>query len=381
MSVCISARNLLCIFLLLAVMGLPARAQDKPAVPIQAEPTPAQITKLEIGQAAPALEIEHWVKGDPVKKFEKDKVYVVEFWATWCGPCRQSIPHLTKLQKEFKDKGVTVIGVSGQDRRGVEDVRPFVQKQGDTMNYTVAVDKEMATTRAYMAATGRSGIPCAYVVDKQGKLAWYGHPMEGMDLVIAGVLENKFDAAKHAERMLKFRQASEAFGQAYQSKDWAKAEKSLDEMKELRPDMSLDWAMSRFWMNKVGKREMATADSLRNNLETTYKDDLDALRRISEMLVSVPEQSASDKAAALALAEKVVDKTSGKDAIALAILAKAYKNNGEWDKALTTQNKAIEATNDDGLKVGLQGVLNQMETDRQTQETTPPAAEKPKGDK
>jgi len=45
-----------------------------------------------------------------VKGFDKDKTYVVEFWATWCGPCKATIPHLTKLQKEHPD--VTFIGVS-----------------------------------------------------------------------------------------------------------------------------------------------------------------------------------------------------------------------------------------------------------------------------
>ncbi len=66
--------------------------------------------ELAIGDSAPGLQVQEFVKGEPVKQFEKGKIYVVEFWATWCGPCRESIPHLSKLQQE--NKNVTFVGVS-----------------------------------------------------------------------------------------------------------------------------------------------------------------------------------------------------------------------------------------------------------------------------
>src|SRR5262245_29820133 len=66
---------------------------------------------LNIGDAAPALTVSSWVKGDKVEKFEPRKTYVVEFWATWCGPCKRNIPHLTELMHQYKDQGVQIIGV------------------------------------------------------------------------------------------------------------------------------------------------------------------------------------------------------------------------------------------------------------------------------
>ncbi len=80
---------------------------------------------LTIGSNAPALDIEHWVqngngKFKPVTKFVNGKVYVVEFWATWCGPCIQSMPHLAKLQTEYADKGVQLISISDEDLETVE---------------------------------------------------------------------------------------------------------------------------------------------------------------------------------------------------------------------------------------------------------------------
>ncbi len=57
--------------------------------------------KLMVGDQAPALSIGNWVKGSPVKSFEPGKVYVIEFWETWCGPCIRNIPHVNEIQKEY----------------------------------------------------------------------------------------------------------------------------------------------------------------------------------------------------------------------------------------------------------------------------------------
>ncbi|MDV7394027.1 TlpA disulfide reductase family protein, partial [Arthrospira platensis SPKY1] len=96
----------------------------------------AQGIAENLGGAAPALNVSEFIKGD-VADVTDGGIYVVEFWATWCPPCRASIPHLTELQKKFKDKGVTFIGISQEDSA---EVKPFVESMGDAMQYTVAVD-------------------------------------------------------------------------------------------------------------------------------------------------------------------------------------------------------------------------------------------------
>ncbi|MFA7228264.1 MAG: TlpA disulfide reductase family protein, partial [Melioribacteraceae bacterium] len=103
-------------------------------------------TPVTIGDNAPALKVSKWVKGTAVEKFEKGNFYVVEFWATWCGPCKQSIPHLTELADKYKGK-VTFIGADvwerpqpGQDLNKM--VADFVAEMGDKMNYNVCMDTE-----------------------------------------------------------------------------------------------------------------------------------------------------------------------------------------------------------------------------------------------
>jgi len=128
------------------------------------------------GSPAPALDVKTWYKGTPVKGFEKGKTYVVEFWATWCGPCKTSIPHLTELAQKNKD--VTFIGVSIWEEDTGTNIKKFVSDMGSKMDYNVGYsgNKEgMSVT--WMQAAGQNGIPSAFIV-KDSVIQWIGHPME-----------------------------------------------------------------------------------------------------------------------------------------------------------------------------------------------------------
>jgi len=118
-----------------------------------------------------------------VTAFAQDKVYIVEFWATWCGPCVSSIPHLNELHQHLKDKGLVVVGQNVWEREQ-EKVEPFVKMMGDKMTYRVAMDQlgegeaaEGVMARTWMRAAGQNGIPTAFIVEKEGRIAWIGHPL------------------------------------------------------------------------------------------------------------------------------------------------------------------------------------------------------------
>jgi len=152
-----------------------------------------------LGDPAPELKVAEWIKGEPITlaKGKGKNVFVVEFWATWCGPCRQTIPHLSEIQRKHKDKGLVVIGVTDEK---ADKVKPFVEKLGDKMDYRVVIESGAtgpcssgAMSQAYMAAFKENGIPHAFIVDREGRLVWHGHPMDDMDSVLEKVLAGKFD--------------------------------------------------------------------------------------------------------------------------------------------------------------------------------------------
>ncbi len=136
---------------------------------------------LNNGDPAPALDAKVVSKNTASLKFEdhKDKVVVVEFWATWCPPCRASIPHVNALYKKHQDK-VVVIGISGENE---QTVKGFLAKQKN-MEYVVACDGNKT-----MGAYGVNGIPHAFVV-VDGKVVWNGHPMNGLDKAVEDAVKN-----------------------------------------------------------------------------------------------------------------------------------------------------------------------------------------------
>jgi len=155
---------------------------------------------IHVGDPAPPLQVGKWVQGDPVRQFDSNHVYIVEFWATWCGPCVRSIPHLNELANEFKDKGVIVIGQNVWDQD--EAVPAFVRKMGDKMSYRVALDDKSQDSDGFMAShwwkrkVDQHSIPTAVVINKAGRIAWIGHPQDLNEKLIEDVLADKIPEIK-----------------------------------------------------------------------------------------------------------------------------------------------------------------------------------------
>jgi thiol-disulfide isomerase/thioredoxin len=145
------------------------------------------VPRLRLGDTAPPLKVVTYINGEEVD-FDKGRgknIYVIEFWATWCPPCRESVPHLSKLQAKYRDDNVIVVGISMEDEKEVET---FAEKMGEKMDYVVCVDDDDYTTNHYMGGFERTGIPHAFVINRKGRFAWEGHPMmveEGIELVLS----------------------------------------------------------------------------------------------------------------------------------------------------------------------------------------------------
>jgi thiol-disulfide isomerase/thioredoxin len=91
------------------------------------------------------------------------QVIIVDFWATWCAPCQEMVPVLSKLHRNYSDKGLVVLGVS-LDKEGLEVLGPFVYQH--MVPYKVLLGND----RAARAFGGVSTIPTLFLVDKEGRL-------------------------------------------------------------------------------------------------------------------------------------------------------------------------------------------------------------------
>ncbi|HYM12823.1 MAG TPA: TlpA disulfide reductase family protein [Bryobacterales bacterium] len=104
----------------------------------------------------------------------KGKVVVLDFWATWCGPCKMEIPWFMEFQRKYKDKGFTVLGVS-MDEDGWQAIRPFVEEM--KMNYPVLLGNDDAAG----AFGGVDVLPTTFIIDKQGRIVATHQGLSGKD--------------------------------------------------------------------------------------------------------------------------------------------------------------------------------------------------------
>jgi thiol-disulfide isomerase/thioredoxin len=335
---------------------------------------PVRAQTLGIGDLAPKLEVKSFVKGESVSEFEPGKNYVVEFWATWCGPCKTSIPHLTELQK--KNPAVTFIGVSvwEQDQ---EKVKPFVEEMGDKMAYRVAMDsvpdKEKANegvmAKTWMTAAGRNGIPAAFIVNKEGKIAWVGHPME-MDKPLEKITSGTWDLTeardeqrKAVEMQAKTTKAQKKLTAALKAGDPKKLVVVIDEIlgdvpsaemmvgpMKLTALIKLDEQEKALeYAKKLSKTELSKQAQGLNGLAWAIVDPDGGLKPSTKLIEF-----------ALEIARQADDMSDGKDGAIADTLAKAYFDSGDAKKAVETQERALRLMKDAGVKAD-PGMMDRLE--------------------
>jgi thiol-disulfide isomerase/thioredoxin len=158
---------------------------------------------VTVGAVPPKLKVGRWLKNGPVPIFQRGKVYVVDSWASWCGPCKVAMPHLSELQRQYGDK-VVVLGVDvfEFDPKNAEAV---INQIGDALQYPLISDsvpagKDMnsgAFVKDWLEGSGKysTGIPLTFVIDQDGRIAWIGHPTD-LDAPLQAIVDRKWDRAK-----------------------------------------------------------------------------------------------------------------------------------------------------------------------------------------
>ena len=120
--------------------------------------------KQAVGRAMPAFSLKD-ANGQVVRPADyKGKVVLLDFWATWCGPCKLEIPWFIDFERQFKDQGFAVVGVS-MDEDGWNAIKPYVQSM--KMNYRVLLGNDDVST----AYGGLDALPTTLLIDRQGKIA------------------------------------------------------------------------------------------------------------------------------------------------------------------------------------------------------------------
>lgn len=318
--------------------------------------------EVTIGAKAPTLKAAKWFKGKPITEFKKGKVYVVEFWATWCGPCKVSIPHLTEMAKRYKGK-VDVIGMNVWENSGPQwsdetfpKIEKFVQEYGDKMDYNVAADgPDGYMAKNWMDAAAQNGIPAAFVIDQTGEVAWIGHPMGGLDKVVREVLAGTFDKAA-AKKQLVIQQAKTAkliedgqkrakllrpMNDAIKAGNTAEALAELDKALAANPEMAKDLAMTKF--NILLKSDEAAAMKHADQAAAgILKDEPMMLNMLAWPIVDDASKiKKPDYDVAIRIAVRANELTKSENPYILDTLAYAYYKGGQIDKAIEYQEKAV----------------------------------------
>jgi len=179
------------------------------APPTASAPSPGAAT-LAIGCPAPAVGIDDWVHPGTVRpvvpftEFEPGKIYVLEFWATWCQYSRAAVPLLASLQERHAGDGVVVIGLAvdvPESLRGFlaesdPDVRELAALAG---RYCLAVDPDGSVQTAFMDAISEQSLPTAFIVGREGLVEWIGHPQDLED-PLGRIVAGTWDRAAFADR-------------------------------------------------------------------------------------------------------------------------------------------------------------------------------------
>jgi len=288
---------------------------------------------LKVGDPAPPLRVGRWVAGPPVDKLDPGRVYVVEFWATWCAPCIATMPHLAELQTKHENDGLTVVAVAVKD--DAKEVDAFIAKRKETLNHPVATDTPEGREAGFMAKewlenAGRDGIPQTFIVDRKGRIAWIGHPMR-VDGPLAAVIKGTFDPRQQEQTDKSFADLDGKLGEAIRETRWRDVLAVLDEMSRVDPASApLNYSTRVKALIHLG--EAQAANRFAREVATGTSEMIAA--HIASELLKAQDKLSIDYDLVIALTHRALQTGGSRNPMALSALARAYEGQGKVDDAV-----------------------------------------------
>lgn len=332
---------------------------ERPAVGQEAEVAESSAEgtiKLGIGDKAPKLQVDHWQNGEAVESFSKDNVYVIEFWATWCVPCIKAMPHLNELAEQYSKDGLIVVATTQLDESNTQEaVEKFIGGAGSQYRFRFALCESDATYRAYMEAAAQRGIPCSFVIDREGKVAYIGHPHD-LDYVLDRVMTGKWRGKADVDELREMNESIGKLGQMAQT-DPDKALQIVEHIRRVNPQRtkSVDFAYVEVMVlcqKKMFDQAKSNIESLSEN--TAKSIEWGSVAMLSGVLASKemnPDGVHRDYAAGKIKAAEEALKDDWQSLVQVGI---AYKLCGEHEKYKTCMSRVIELCPDEQVKKALQ---------------------------
>lgn len=358
-----------------------------------------QESDLGIGSKAPALDVEHWIQTgngyfEPVQDFKDGKVYVVEFWATWCGPCIESMPDLAELQQRYRGEGVQIISITDEP---LDVVKAFLERENErvgktfdeiTSAYSLTADPDGSAHTAFMDASGQMAIPTSFIVGKTGLIEWIGHPME-IDEPLRQVVDGTWDREAFREKLEREREIRRIYretrievselagsGKVDQALQLLETRIEQSEYEELTELLKSFLHAVRVTTDRINSE---TVDYYRAQLEAA-KADSDQLAEFGDMIRSFVRQGADLRQLPQETIRAVRTKAEQVDGDAkltlYIVLTELHAATGQADAAIESLKKAIDVAEGDqkqSLQESLEDFLQQVaaaEQDAAAEENT-----------
>lgn len=300
---------------------------------------------LRIGDPAPAIHLSDILQGsEDTVPFAENTIGVVEFWATWCAPCVAGMPHLTEIQRRYARDGVAIIGVTRED---AEVVRRFMAglESSRRPQYAIATDLDGRTTAAYMSGTRRQGIPCAFIVDRDGRLAWHGRPQD-LDAPLRRVVEGRWDLdqarreQERGERILQLMTAVRREVDAADSReDHERVLERIDDLRS-RGEGDLGLELERFRI-LIGVLDDPRGYDLGWDLLEHHPNEPSMLSGLASLVLDERLVASPDLTFALAAAKAANRASAGSDPWVLATLSRAYRRSDDRRNAERFARRAL----------------------------------------